>query len=265
MGRYGPFVQKGTKDDEEKPKFASLRKGQKMDEVTLEDALILLQLPRHLGETEDNKKIVTNMGRFGPYIRYGSKYVSLKGEDDPYTVNLERALVLIKEKQIFEASRIIQDFVEEGIQVLKGRREGWRPYVTDGTKNVTIPKDTDPTTLTLKACQTLIKKAPTKKTAKKKATPRKTAAKKTPAKKATTRKTSTRKTATRKTTAKKSTTRKTTATKKTPAKRATPRKTTVRKTTTKKATTTKATPRKTPARKTAVKKSTGVNKKTDNA
>jgi len=238
MGRYGPFVQMGTRDDEEKPKFASLRKGQKMDDVTLEDALILFQLPRHLGATAEDKKIITNMGRFGPFVKYGTKYVSLKNDDDPYTITLERALVLIKEKQEFEASRIIQNFAEEGIQVLKGRREGWRPYITDGDKNVTIPKDTDPTTLTLKVCQTLIKKAPARK---KKATTRKTAAKKkAPAKKATARKKPVRKT----------------AAKKPAAKKTTKRKSPVRKTTARKTTTAKKTPvrRATTARKAAVKK-----------
>ena len=116
MGRYGPFVQMGTRDDEEKPKFASLRKGQKMDDVSLEDALILFQLPRHLGATEQDEKIITNMGRFGPFVKYGAKYVSLKNDDDPYTITLERALFLIKEKQVYEASRIIQDFAEEGFR-----------------------------------------------------------------------------------------------------------------------------------------------------
>ena len=231
MGRYGPFVQMGTRDDEEKPKFASLRKGQKMDDVTLEDALILFQLPRHLGATEQNEKIITNMGRFGPFVKYGTKYVSLKNDDDPYTITLERALVLIKEKQEYEASRIIQDFVEAGIQVLKGRRKGWRPYVTNGDKNAPIPKDTDPTTLTLKACQTLIKKAPARK---KKATRKTAAKKKAPAKKTTARKTATkRKPAAKKTTARKTATKRKPAAKKTPAKKTPVRKTTARKTTAK--------------------------------
>jgi DNA topoisomerase-1 len=166
MGRYGPFVQIGTKDDEEKPQFASLRLGQKMDEITLDDAFELFKLPRHLGETPQGEKITTNFGRFGPYVKYGSKYVSLK-EDDPYSINLERALVLIQEKQAYEASRVIQNFAEENIQVLKGRREGWRPYVTNGDKNVTIPKGKDPLSLSLADCQTMLANAPDKKSKKK--------------------------------------------------------------------------------------------------
>lgn len=221
MGRFGPFVQKGTKDDEEKPKFASLRPGQKMDDVTLEDALVLLQLPRLLGETPNGEKIRANTGRFGPYIQYASKYyVSLKGDDDPYTITLERANALIVEKKAFEASRIIQNFEDEGIQILKGRQVGWFPYVTDGNKNVTIrpegkmPKEEKmeaalkmAANLSLEECQELIAKAPDKKTrGRKKAAPKKKTAakKKTPAKKpATKRKTPVRKATKRKTTAKK--------------------------------------------------------------
>src|SRR6185369_13729132 len=97
MGRYGAFVQIGTKDDVEKPKFAGLRPGQKMDNITMEQAIELFKLPRTLGATEDGEPIVTNVGRFGPYIKYGAKYVSLK-EDDPYTVELPRALELIRLK-----------------------------------------------------------------------------------------------------------------------------------------------------------------------
>ncbi len=207
MGRYGPFVQKGTKDDEEKPKFASLRKGQKMDDVTLEDALLLLQLPRHIGQSVEDKKIITNMGRFGPYIKYGTKYVSLKGDDDPYTVGLERALVLIKEKEEYEASRIIKTFKTGNIQILKGRRANWRPYVTNGEVNATVKKDINPAKLTLKECQEMLKNAP----ARKKTTTRKTAAKKkAPAKKKTTARktTATKRKTTRKPAAKKTTTRK---------------------------------------------------------
>ena len=89
MGRYGPYAQIGTKDDEDKPKFAGLRPGQKIDTITMEEALDLFQLPRALGETPEGEEVVTNVGRFGPYVRYGSKFVSLKGED-PYTVSFER-------------------------------------------------------------------------------------------------------------------------------------------------------------------------------
>jgi DNA topoisomerase I len=156
MGRYGPFVQIGTKDDEEKPKFAGLRPGQKMDSITLDDAMYLFTLPRTLGETAEGEKIVANVGQFGPYVKYGSKYVSLK-EDDPYTVTLERALEVIRLKKEADANRLILDFPDDGIQVLNGR---YGPYITDKKKNAKIPKDRDPKSLTLEECRTLLEQAP---------------------------------------------------------------------------------------------------------
>jgi DNA topoisomerase I len=156
MGRFGPFVQIGTKDDEEKPRFAGLRPGQKMDAITREEALFLFQLPRKLGSTPEGEEITANTGRFGPYVKYGPKYVSLKA-DDPYTVTLERALEVIHEKQIADANRLILDFPDAGIQVLNGR---YGPYVTDRQRNAKIPKDRDPKSLTLEECQTLLAAAP---------------------------------------------------------------------------------------------------------
>jgi DNA topoisomerase-1 len=156
MGRFGPFVQIGTKDDEEKPRFAGLRPGQKMDAVTLADAMELFKLPRTLGETAQGEPIVANVGRFGPYVKYGAKYASLK-EDDPYEVTLERALEVIRLKQEADANRIIQDFADQGIQVLNGR---YGPYITDKKKNAKIPKDRDPKTLTLEECRALLAAAP---------------------------------------------------------------------------------------------------------
>ena len=156
MGRFGPFVQIGTKDDEEKPKFAGLRPGQKMDRINLDEAMDLFQLPRTLGETAEGETIVTNVGRFGPYVKYGSKYASLK-EDDPYTVTLERAREVIRLKQEADANRLILDFPDDGIQVLNGR---YGPYITDKKKNAKIPKDRDPKTLTLEECKALIEAAP---------------------------------------------------------------------------------------------------------
>src|SRR6266853_1751466 len=156
MGRDGPFGQSGTKDDEEKPRFAGLRPGQKMDALTLADAMELFKLPRTLGETAQGETIVANVGRFGPYVKYGSKYASLK-EDDPYTITLERAREVIRLKQEADANRIIQDFAAEGIQVLNGR---YGPYITDRKKNAKIPKDRDPKTLTLEECRTLLAAAP---------------------------------------------------------------------------------------------------------
>lgn len=157
MGRYGPFVQIGTKDDEEKPKFAGLRPGQKMNDVALEDALELFKLPRKLGETRDGLPVSASVGRFGPYVRFGDKYASIRGDDDPYTIELPRALELIEEKKIEDANRIIQDFEEDGIQVLNGR---YGPYVTDKAKNARVPKDREPKSLTLEECKELLAAAP---------------------------------------------------------------------------------------------------------
>ncbi|HSY09144.1 MAG TPA: DNA topoisomerase I [Steroidobacteraceae bacterium] len=156
MGRFGPFVQIGTKDDADKPRFAGLRPGQKMDLVTLAEALELFKLPRTLGTSADGAPIVANVGRFGPYIKYGPKYVSMK-DDDPYTVTLERALELIRLKQQADANRIICDFTAAGIQVLNGR---YGPYITDGKKNAKVPKERDPKSLTLEECRQLLEAAP---------------------------------------------------------------------------------------------------------
>ncbi|MFI4907056.1 MAG: DNA topoisomerase I [Steroidobacterales bacterium] len=156
MGRYGPFVQIGTKDDVEKPRFAGLRPGQKMDAITMADAMELFKLPRALGQTAAGEVIVANIGRFGPYVKYGSKYVSLK-EDDPYTVTLERALEVIRLKQEADANRIIADFGVDNIQVLNGR---YGPYITDGKKNAKVPKEREPKSMTLDECRTLLAQAP---------------------------------------------------------------------------------------------------------
>ncbi|MEO1120641.1 MAG: DNA topoisomerase I [Pseudomonadota bacterium] len=212
MGRYGPFVQIGTRDDEEKPLFAGLRPGQKMDAIELDAALELFKLPRKLGETEEGEPVSASIGRFGPYVKYGSKFASIK-EDDPYTITLERALEVIKEKKIADANRLIQDFPDDGIQVLNGR---YGPYVTNKEKNARVPKDTDPKSLTLEQCKEMLEKAPVrrgrKKAAAKKA-PAKKAAKKTTKKKAS--KKTTTKIAAKKKTAKKKVAKKKVAKKKT--------------------------------------------------
>jgi DNA topoisomerase-1 len=183
MGRYGPFVQIGQREDEEKPKFAGLRPGQKMDAITLEEGLELFKLPRQLGETPEGEEVSTNIGRYGPYVRYGKKFVSLGKDDDPYAVTLERALELIAEKKQADANRLIKEFEPEGIRILNGR---YGPYITDGKKNARIPKDREPASLTLTECQDAIEKAPARGARRKKAgTSKKTAAKKTAAKKKT--------------------------------------------------------------------------------
>jgi DNA topoisomerase-1 len=156
MGRFGPFVQIGTKDDADKPRFAGLRPGQKMDAITHDQAIELFKLPRKLGSTAAGEEITTNVGRFGPYVKYGSKYVSLK-TDDPYEITPERALEVIREKEIADANRLILDFPDAGIQVLNGR---YGPYITDKERNAKIPKDKEPKSLTLEECQTLLAAAP---------------------------------------------------------------------------------------------------------
>ncbi len=156
-GKYGPFVQLGTKDDEEKPKFASLRPHQRMDAITLAEALELFKLPKTLGELPSGDPIKVAIGRFGPYIQYGTKkFVSVK-DDDPYTIEMPRALELIKAKEELDANRIILDFPDAGIQVLNGR---YGPYITDRVKNAKIPKDREPHKLTLDECRELIAAAP---------------------------------------------------------------------------------------------------------
>jgi DNA topoisomerase-1 len=157
MGQYGAFVQIGTKDDEEKPKFAGLRPGQKMDTITMEQALVLFQLPRTLGTTAEGEPIIANVGPFGPFLKYGQKkYASLK-EDDPYTIELPRALEVIRLKQEADAARLIADFGVDNIQVLNGR---FGPYVTNGKKNAKIPKDRDPKSITLEEARVMIEQAP---------------------------------------------------------------------------------------------------------
>jgi DNA topoisomerase-1 len=185
LGRYGPFAQIGSAEDEEKPQFAGLRPGQKMDKITLEEALELFKLPRNLGETAEGEPVQANIGRFGPYIRYGQRnFVSLK-EHDPHEVTLEQALELVAEHKQRMKERIIQDFSDEGIQVLKGR---YGPFVTDGKRNASVPKDQEPEKLTLEECQKMLAEAPPKgrrgKFGKKKAGGKKSAAKKTSKKKA---------------------------------------------------------------------------------
>ncbi len=205
MGRFGPFVQIGTRDDEDKPKFASLLPGQKVESLTYEEAMELFKLPRKLGETEDGESVSAAIGRFGPYIRYGNKFVSLPKEDSPYSVELDRALELIAEKKKVDAERIIKVFEEDGIQILKGR---YGPYITDGSVNARIPKDVEPESLSLLTCKELIVEAAERKAkrgGKKKASKKKVAKKKTAKKKATKKKTSKKKVSKKKTTKKKTT------------------------------------------------------------
>jgi DNA topoisomerase-1 len=159
MGRFGPFAQIGDKDDAEKPRFASLRPDQRMDTITLDEGLALFQLPRDLGTTSEGEPMQANIGRFGPYVRYGKNYVSLKNED-PYTVTREQALELIAAHRQAAANKVLQAFPASAIQILNGR---FGPYITDGKKNARLPKGREPASLTLAECETLLRAAPEKK------------------------------------------------------------------------------------------------------
>lgn len=159
MGAYGPFVQQGSRTDPDKPRFASLLPGQRMDDVRLEDALKLLSLPRDLGHAPDGTPISVGRGQYGPYVKFGAKYASIK-EDDPFTLALPRALEIVEAKLKADRERTILDFPEAGIQVLKGR---YGPYVTDRKRNAKAPKDRDPASLTLEECQALLAAAPERK------------------------------------------------------------------------------------------------------
>ena len=158
------------------------------------------KLPRKLGETPDGLTVSASVGRFGPYVRYGDKYVSIKG-DDPYTIELPRALELIEEKKIADANRIILDFEADGIQVLNGR---YGPYITDKAKNARVPKDREPKSLTLEECKEVLAAAPERGRRGKKKVAKKPAAKKKAAKKKTAKK-KTKKKAAKKTAKKKAT------------------------------------------------------------
>jgi DNA topoisomerase I len=181
IGRFGPYVQIGTAEDEEKPRFAGIPRSKSMQHITLEEALELFKLPRELGETPDGLPVLVNIGRFGPFVKYGAKYASLKKDDDPYTIGLERALEIVRDKEALDASRTIRDFPEQGIRILKGR---FGPYATDPGRRASIPKGKDPASVTLEEVIRLLDEAPAKKGAAKKGGNKKAASKKPTAKKA---------------------------------------------------------------------------------
>ena len=161
FGRFGPMLQLGSSDDKaDKPQFAPLPKGSKIETVTLEQALHAFELPRLVGQTEDGQDIKANVGRFGPYIQIGKLYVSLK-DIDPREVTQEQARELYAAKLKAEAEKNIADF-GDGIKVLNGR---FGPYVTDGSKNAKVPKDTDPKTVTRDQAVELLANAPQKRSA----------------------------------------------------------------------------------------------------
>lgn len=216
LGRFGPYAAIGNKDDVDKPKFASLRAGQSMHTITLEQALDLFRLPRTLGDYE-GVEVTIGVGRFGPFVKHAGSYTSLKVSDDPYEIDLPRAIELIEEKRQAAANRLIKKFDGTDIEIVNGR---FGPYITDGKKNGKIPKGTEPSSLSLAECQQILEAAPerggkrggfarkgaakadastapAKKSAAKKATAKKAPAKKAAAKKAAT------KTAAKKATARK--------------------------------------------------------------
>ena len=157
VGRYGPFAQIGSASEEEKPKFASLRGEQRVGTITLEQALALFDLPRELGETPEGEPVLVNIGRFGPYVKYGSKYASLGRDDDPHVIGLARALEIVAEKKRTDAEREIRVFEGGKIRILNGR---YGPYLTDGKKNARVPKGSDPALIELDEARRLIDAAP---------------------------------------------------------------------------------------------------------
>ncbi|WP_167610619.1 type I DNA topoisomerase [Maribellus sediminis] len=160
IGRFGPLAQLGeasTEEDAEKPTFSSLRSGQHLETITLEEALDLFKLPRELGEYE-SKKVTVAIGRFGPYVRHDNKFVSLGKEDDPYSVELDRAIELIEAKREKDRNSIVKVFKEDAdLQVLNGR---WGPYIKYKKKNFKIPKSSKAEELSFEDCMKIIESGP---------------------------------------------------------------------------------------------------------
>ena len=159
LGQFGAFAQIGTREDPDKPRFASLAPGQCIESITLEEAMTLFILPRQLGETAEGETITTAIGRFGPYIHYAKTFVPLLKDDSPYTISLAHALELISEKKQMDAARIIKAYKGQKIQIIKGR---YGPYITDGHTNARIPNKLPPEKLTLQQCRKLIADAKSK-------------------------------------------------------------------------------------------------------
>jgi DNA topoisomerase-1 len=157
FGRYGPMLQIGEAvEGGEKPTFAPMPKGVRLENVTLEQALEMFKLPRLVGLTESGEEIKANIGRFGPYVQLGKLYVSIK-DDDPMTISLEKARQLIADKQEAEAKKLIAEFGD--IKILNGM---YGPYITDGKKNAKIPKETEPSSITEDQAKQMLAEAPEK-------------------------------------------------------------------------------------------------------
>lgn len=182
LGKFGAYVQIGENPDDnggEKPKFASLRPGQFIENITLDQAMELFKMPRDLGMFED-KPVVVNLGRFGPYVLHDKKFVSIPKDQDPYTIEFLKAVELIENKRVADANRLIKAFPENAeIQVLNGR---FGPYIKAGKKNVKIPKGKEPSSLTLEECVALADATPEKRGRWGSRTPAKAATKEAPAK-----------------------------------------------------------------------------------
>ena len=177
IGRFGPIIQIGEKNDENKPRFAGLLKGQSIETISLEEALELFRLPRDLGQHE-GKEMIVGVGKFGPYIRHGSSFYSIPKTDDPLSLTVKRALEIMEEKKQKDIEKNIKEFSEKpGLKVLKGR---WGAYIAFEDKNYRIPKNLDPKALTLEECMAIIQgELPKSAPAPKKKAPKKTAAKTT--------------------------------------------------------------------------------------
>ncbi len=159
LGKFGPMVQIGENDEDDKPRYASLRKGQFLESINIQEALDLFKLPREVGQYED-KEVVAGIGRFGPYIRHDNKFISL-GKEDPLQVDIDTAIQLIEEKRKEDSNNIIKVFEEQAdVKVLKGK---YGPYIKFGKKNLKIPKDKNPEDLTYEECVEISEKAPAKK------------------------------------------------------------------------------------------------------
>ncbi|MEA3523360.1 MAG: DNA topoisomerase, partial [Campylobacterota bacterium] len=207
VGMYGPYVQCGVKEDEEKPKIASIPKEISVNNITLEESLVLLQLPKVLGQDENGSDVKVAIGRFGPYIQIKSEYFSLK-EDDPYTIEFPRAMEVVKELKEIKAKALLKDFPDEETQIIIGR---YGPYIKSKKKNYKLPKELDEQdikALSWDEVKEIIKNQPAKGRRGGAAAKKTTAAKKAPAKKTTTKKTTAKKTTTKKAPAKKTTTTK---------------------------------------------------------
>ncbi len=150
MARFGPVAQlTDLKDEDAKPEYAGLRRENKLESITLDEALVLFKLPRAIGEHED-EEVTAAIGRFGPYVKHNGKFYSLKKEYDPHTITLEEAIEVIEAKRKADAEKVIKIFDENPeYQILNGR---WGPYLKAGKKNVRLPKDREPDSFTLEEC-----------------------------------------------------------------------------------------------------------------